>query len=84
MRLQMQEAQQQQQLAALLMMQEAAGGFPGSLLSSGSAQGSSNLIYLLKSLQVRLQHLRSGMSEQSWLQVRKCYFSATECVSQLA
>ena len=70
----MQEAQQQQQLAALL----------GSLLSSGSAQGSSNLIYLLKSLQVCLQHLRSGMSEQSWLQVCKHYFSATECVSQLA
>ena len=56
--LQMQEAQQQQQLAALLMMQEAAGGFPGSLLSSGSAQGSSNLIYILKSLQVRTRHLR--------------------------
>lgn len=36
---------QQQQLAALLMMQDA------SMLSSGSAQGSSNLIYILKSLQ---------------------------------
>ena len=54
MRLQMLQVQlQQQQLAMLQLMQEA-GAFPAaSLLSHGSAQGSSNLIYILKSLQVR-------------------------------
>jgi len=47
------QQQQQQQLAMLQMMEEA-GGFPAaSLLSHQSAQGSSNLIYILKSLQVR-------------------------------
>ena len=48
------EAQlQQQQLAMLQLMQEAGGFPPASLLSHSSAQGSSNLIYILKSLQVR-------------------------------
>lgn len=57
MHFQLLEAQQQQQLAMLQIMQEA-GGFPeASLLSSGSAQGSSNLIYILKSLQVCNQFL---------------------------
>lgn len=38
----------------MLQLMQEAGGFPAaSLLSHGSAQGSSNLIYILKSLQVR-------------------------------
>ena len=65
MHFQLLEAQQQQQLAMLQIMQEA-GGFPeASLLSSGSAQGSSNLIYILKSLQVlknSLPHKEPGCS----------------------
>ena len=37
----------------MLQLMQEAGGFPAaSLLSHGSAQGSSNLIYILKSLQV--------------------------------
>ncbi len=51
--LQIMEAQQQQQQLAMLRLMQEAGGFPAaSLLSHGSAQGSSNLIYILKSLQV--------------------------------
>ncbi len=44
---------QERQLAALMMIQDCAGVGAASLLSSAGAQGSSNLIYILKSLQVR-------------------------------
>ncbi|EIE19066.1 hypothetical protein COCSUDRAFT_59552 [Coccomyxa subellipsoidea C-169] len=42
---------QERQLAALMMIQDCAAAGAASLLSSAGAQGSSNLIYILKSLQ---------------------------------
>ena len=47
---------QERQLAALMMIQDCAAAGAASLLSSGP-QGSSNLIYILKSLQVRAAQL---------------------------
>ncbi len=51
----------------LRLMQEA-GGFPAaSLLSHGSAQGSSNLIYILKSLQVHALHILLAVQPHAML-----------------
>ncbi|CAL8464663.1 g4198 [Coccomyxa elongata] len=55
---------QERQLAALMMIQDCAAVGAASLLSSAGAQGSSNLIYILKSLQEQSRSNPAGLLAQ--------------------